>query len=399
MSGKRGIPLFEVVIMAAVLIGLLIYASWQYTMARLKAEAHALGKIGIQATTHRTRFIHVYVHYTDFCDDDFDLIEHVGPFEDFNAEFSHVTPQGLRKLPYPETIEALNLTGLVVQDSDLDVLLRFPNLKKLDLTATFVTDAGLPVLARLTKLAELSLQQCDVTDSGMQHLSQLEELHTLNVAFTEVTAPGLSVIDGLPRLSKVVIWPRPKPTDAPLRFEIEVTRQLAEPHQPRSIRRPAGRSTRPLKLPWPDDFAERFPRLVRERSTTHSTNLNGQKFRDSDAIHLRNLRFLQGLHLNGTAIGDKTVCQLAQHHRYIYALSLASTNVTDAGLDALKHLPMLTYVNLQNTQITDAGLLKLRNVRQLDSLALSGTRVTQAGIVALRKEFPNIRIRGGARIR
>lgn len=62
----------------------------------------------------------------------------------------------------------------------------------------------------------------------------------------------------------------------------------------------------------------------------------------------------------------------------------ASSSVGDAGLECLKGLPQLEWLDLSNTQVTDAGLGHLEGLTQLSDLDLSNTQVTDAGLGALR---------------
>jgi len=394
MSGKRGVPLLEVIIVVTVLIALCVFAGRQYKVARVKGDAIVLGQARIRCTTFGTRFVHVDVSYTDFSDGDFDMLDPVGPFEDFNAGFSFVTPPGLLQLPYPSDIQTLTLTAMELEDKDLDTLARFPNLQKLDLKATFVTDAGLSQLSRFKHLRSLSLQQCRITNEGIAQLRNLNQLKTLNVAFTDVTAEGLSAIDGFESLTKVIMWPRPRPADSEWPFEVEVTRQLAAPRGVGSIRRPDGRTS--SRATWShrtasNDIARRFPSLRTLTSRTVHIQLAETEFSDSDAVVLSRYRFVHTLNLNNTNIGDAALRQLVKHF-YMYDLSLASTNVTDAGMDYLSWLPVLSHLDLRDTGVTDVGLLKLGRLSQLRSIDVTGSLVTDSGVASLKSHFPDLRL-------
>ena len=50
-----------------------------------------------------------------------------------------------------------------------------------------------------------------------------------------------------------------------------------------------------------------------------------------------------------------------------------STKVTDAGLEHLKGLTKLRFLELTNARVTDAGLAHLRGLTQLEDLQLYGT--------------------------
>jgi len=68
------------------------------------------------------------------------------------------------------------------------------------------------------------------------------------------------------------------------------------------------------------------------------------------------------------------------------------TRVTDAGLEHLKGLTQLQWLNLTGTRVTDAGLKHLKGLGQLRLLDLENTQVTDAGGKKLQKALPNCQI-------
>lgn len=69
---------------------------------------------------------------------------------------------------------------------------------------------------------------------------------------------------------------------------------------------------------------------------------------------------------------------------HIDILFLASTNVTDAGLDTLNGLHNLQWLSLNDTKVTDVGLEHLNRLTQLKVLYLNGTHVTDVGLEHLK---------------
>jgi hypothetical protein len=61
-------------------------------------------------------------------------------------------------------------------------------------------------------------------------------------------------------------------------------------------------------------------------------------------------------------------------------LSLDGTEVTDAGMEHLKGLTQLQWLDIGGTKITDAGLEHIKSLTQLQNLCLRGTEVTDAGL-------------------
>ena len=65
----------------------------------------------------------------------------------------------------------------------------------------------------------------------------------------------------------------------------------------------------------------------------------------------------------------------------LVSLSVASPNLTDAGMAQLRGLSKLSHLSLPDSEITDSGLRHLEGLTELSILCLRGTRVTEAGFV------------------
>jgi hypothetical protein len=76
----------------------------------------------------------------------------------------------------------------------------------------------------------------------------------------------------------------------------------------------------------------------------------------------------------------------------LQALSLADTQITDAGLKHVEGLANVQYMMLSLTQITDAGLDHLKGLTKLERLDLKGTKVTDDGVTKLQRALPRCKI-------
>src|SRR5262249_55677141 len=95
--------------------------------------------------------------------------------------------------------------------------------------------------------------------------------------------------------------------------------------------------------------------------------------------------------LSGQQISDD-VFDLMKKLGYITNLNLSKTNVTDAHMARVNEMGignLLLKLDLSNTGITDAGLDKLDSLYLLTSLNLAGTKVTQAGVSQFRAARAN----------
>ena len=81
--------------------------------------------------------------------------------------------------------------------------------------------------------------------------------------------------------------------------------------------------------------------------------------------------------------GDAELARLVKIGPQITWLSLAGTQVTDAGLAVLARFTNLTRLHLDRTRVTDAGLHQLAGLTRLEYLNLYGSSVTDAGLAQL----------------
>ena len=73
-------------------------------------------------------------------------------------------------------------------------------------------------------------------------------------------------------------------------------------------------------------------------------------------------------------------------------MSLANTQITDAGLQYLKGMTQLEWLNLDSTQVSDAGLEQIKRLPKLERLVLTHTDVTDEGVKRLRETLPDRQI-------
>ena len=99
----------------------------------------------------------------------------------------------------------------------------------------------------------------------------------------------------------------------------------------------------------------------------------------AQGINLLDVSFISG----ADKITDNELSNLGGLADQIFALNLAGTKVTDAGLAALTKLPNLRMLHLEKTAVGDAGLAHLKGLNSLEYLNLYGTQVTDAGLPQL----------------
>jgi Leucine-rich repeat (LRR) protein len=113
---------------------------------------------------------------------------------------------------------------------------------------------------------------------------------------------------------------------------------------------------------------------------------------DKGLENLKDWVELESLFAAETAIGDKGLVQIEGFHK-LHSLELDHTQVTDGGLLSLGKIKSLRRLELHhNSGITDKGLDYLKSLGHLTWIDLHKTRVTALGAETLTKAFPKTRV-------
>lgn len=120
-----------------------------------------------------------------------------------------------------------------------------------------------------------------------------------------------------------------------------------------------------------------------------AVDLNWKSVTDEDlgslALHLREFPHLDSLSLAGTEITDAGMPALSELNQPLRCLDLSATRVGDAGIKSLRRLGTIEDLDLSGTGVTDAGLEHLLDLTRLERLNLDNTAVTDRGIVLLER--------------
>ena len=110
-----------------------------------------------------------------------------------------------------------------------------------------------------------------------------------------------------------------------------------------------------------------------ERLSLAQTNIT-----DAGMARLQSLKNLRVLNLRGTAIGDAGI-EALKSFTHLEDLNLAETQVTDSGIQILRRFKELKYLDLRGTQLSDDGLMLLSDSPALRRVSISQTKVTPDG--------------------
>ena len=140
-----------------------------------------------------------------------------------------------------------------------------------------------------------------------------------------------------------------------------------------------GNPARPYSIVRPDE------KLPAGRFDLVTAELSKKQVRDADLARFDGLKYLTGLMLQGTAIGDRGIANLGELPQ-LEGVYIADTNVSDAGLrDLARRFPKIQVLYAGGTKITDAGVPALLAWKNLQYLRLGHTAITDKSIDTLAK--------------
>lgn len=142
-------------------------------------------------------------------------------------------------------------------------------------------------------------------------------------------------------------------------------------------------ATRVTKLAWNDEPASAADLAPLESLIwIEHVDLAWKAVDDEGVSHLRQLRHLATLNLNGARLTDRGLAYLAEC-RALRRLQLHGASVTDAGLASLAKLSELEGIDLSSTQVTGENLEPLARLPALDMLNLNETPLNDSAVTVL----------------
>lgn len=106
----------------------------------------------------------------------------------------------------------------------------------------------------------------------------------------------------------------------------------------------------------------------------------------------QNSNYLSVSFVTAGAGADSLIKLMEPLKKQLVWLNLNNAVITDAAMNDIAKLTVLTRLQLSNTNITDQGLIKLQSLQQLQSLNLVGTKITAGGVTQLKdlKKLKNL---------
>lgn len=251
-----------------------------------------------------------------------------------------------------QQITALDLSDSPFHDASVELLARFPALRRVDLSGTAVTNQGLPHVARINGLQALLLDRVAIDGQGIKALADQRQLRELSLASTPISDPALAHLRNMDGLEVL---------------RVSGTRNLQGQDFDELVKSDVLRNLRELEA---SSTGFGYYGL---RNLNRLTNLQVLRIADAQISDLTlqgigNCRNLRELDLRKNPVGDDGLKQLARLQQ-LESLWLAECGVSDTGLNHLRGLKSLTYVDLTGTRCTPGA------VRLLKDRHLTATRI------------------------
>jgi Leucine-rich repeat (LRR) protein len=302
------------------------------------------------------------------------LPKHAGKVQSLRFSNCGFTDEMLSAFPVWSAVRMVNLDNNPIGDRGMSYLSQLPQLSHLDLSGTKVTDQGLSALTSCPWLDYLSLRKVAIDGSGLKHLRGAYRLSTLKLSETPVRDEQLRQLPHLPELSYL---------------ELSGTKLngsgLAWEWEPKSLEQ-----LTLINVPIRSEHLIHFKRFVGLKIL----DLSGPAELNEGIGHLRSLRRLTTLNLNGTNLSDAGLNLLVGSESVttgdgstplpsLQHLSIGQTQITDAAAPAIRRLESLSTLTLWEAKIGDKFIAGLAGHPSLTALYLSKTQVTDACLPSL----------------
>jgi hypothetical protein len=257
---------------------------------------------------------------------------------------------------------------------DPHILLQLPRLKVVVLRGDQVSDEWLMCVAQLPDLRGLALygdSQGTATAAGIAQLRRAKHLEALSLSGEWLTDANLSGVRELKHLRSIEIGMAPNVTSAMFTNFDDLT------------------ALNQLVVSRAEGVDDQHTHHLRRLKNLRALWLQGTSITDASVAHIAELKQLEWLDLAETEVGDPGVEQLAASTTLI-RLNLRNTKVADAGARALARLPRLEHLELGGAAITDASLPAIAEMTTLETLELWPTAISDDGLLPL-TELQNLR--------
>ncbi len=223
----------------------------------------------------------------------------------------------------------------------------------------------------------LRLSGLPISDAGLSEISFLSRLHEIALDATRVSAQGLATLTGATDLRRITL-------DGTTQNEGFAHLASATKLESLDLIPNQGHS----------EFADEAVIHLKSIRGLTRLKLDGAKLSPAVMNWIAEQKNLKSLSLEYTAINAELLGQLVTLSS-IESLSLSGSNFDDASVIALNAFSNLSNLDLSNTRVTDAGIAQFQPSQKLTELDLSGNRIVGGGLTSLRgSKIESLSLRG-----
>ncbi|HEX5271354.1 MAG TPA: hypothetical protein VFW33_12735 [Gemmataceae bacterium] len=312
-----------------------------------------------------------------------------------------LTPEDCAMIARSKNVRVLELRNAKITDDGLKVV-ALPQLEQVSVGGDDVTDAGLSALVRCQSLHSVILTTKKTTDAGVKELAKLPKLRWLHLGFTTLSGSAFEAFAGSKTLEHLTLEYVDGLTDDGVKHLAGVPNlielKIGKGFEKSSLTAAAIKAIVDVRVPARFEFDMRlldddlFESLVKkgwlygptppglrgyEKPATPEKvrviMLDDSKVTDKGMRAVLNCTNVESLHLQNTGVTDETFKQLSGFKKLDY-LSLESTKITAAGLDAIAGLP-IKHIGLQGIELTEDAFKALGKMTSLEVLWLSRAKM------------------------
>lgn len=261
-------------------------------------------------------------------------------------DMQRLNDQGISRLGERSRIRELRVDGRQFTGEGWDSFGRQAQLATLTVYTARLSAEGVGAIARIASLRQLALEGCSLTDEMLEPFAATSRLESLSLEGNPISGSGLRAFSANQSLRSLAI-----DGDCPITDE-------------------------GLGL-----LVKQWPRLEVLELGPGAYSLAGFS-------SLADLKQLADLSIEQPQADDRWALALEKMAR-LKNLTLEDWKITGSGLDHLRHLKALTYLRLNGCKsVDDSALPALREFKRLSELHLNDCGLSEDGLAQLRKALP-----------
>ncbi|KAK8986859.1 hypothetical protein V6N11_037785 [Hibiscus sabdariffa] len=260
-----------------------------------------------------------------------------------------------------------------VSDAGVRHIISISNLEKLWISETAVTANGVALLSSLKNLSVLDLGGLPVTDTALNSLQALTKLQYLDLWGSKISNKGALVLQSFPKLSFLnLAW-----TNVTIFLNLSSLECLNMSNCTiDSILECGGDEAPFLKLVFAGATFTNEAEVFLYIKTSSLLYLDVSKSSLNRFGFLADMKVLEHLDLNSTALEDESVEMIVCVGANLKNLNLSITKVSSVGIGILAgHVPKLEFLSLSHTSIDDVALSYISLMPSLKVVDLSNTNI------------------------